>query len=69
MDQYSVGLVLYGGFVGQHNKKERKLTPILFTHHLQHAGDAFPRRLFDVVTAVDHPLVPLRGETHVERVQ
>lgn len=32
-----------------------------WAHHLQHAGDALPRRLLDVVSTVHHPLVPLRG--------
>lgn len=36
-------------------------------HHLQHAGDTLPCRLFDVVSTVHHPLVPLRGNMrHVQ---
>lgn len=28
-------------------------------HHFQHAGDTFPRRFFDVISSVHHPLVTL----------
>lgn len=35
-----------------------------FAHHLQHAGNVFPRRLLDVTSTVHHPLIALRAETN-----